>query len=73
MERSEGVLGRGKVFTDIGEHAVKMALTAFLKASGKAGSKAGRSTGAEEMEEEEEEEEEEEGEEGKLQLSSISR
>ena len=45
MERKEGLMGRGKVFTDIGEHTVKMALAAFLKASGKAVSKRGKSRG----------------------------
>lgn len=48
MERKEGLMGRGKVFTDMGEHTVKMALTAFLKASGKAVSKRGKPRGAEE-------------------------
>lgn len=45
MERKEGLLGRGKVFPDIGEHTVKMALTVFLKASGKAVNKREKSRG----------------------------
>lgn len=45
MERKEGLLGRGKVFPDIGEHTVKTALTVFLKAGGKAVSKREKSRG----------------------------